>query len=60
MHYNFSKNLPSHYEDNCTNFNKPFNGMLHHPLGGAVIFLSLQHFIAPSLKLINALFVLLP
>ena len=31
------------------------NGILCHSLGGAVIFLSLQHFIAPALDLMNCL-----
>ena len=40
-------------------FYRKRNGMLHHSLGGAVIFISLQHFIAPSLKLMLCLSVCL-
>ena len=31
------------------------NGMIRHSLGGAVIFISLQHFIAPALDLMPCL-----
>ena len=31
------------------------NGMLHHSLGGAVIFIPLKHFIAPTLDLMSCL-----
>ena len=32
-----------------------YNGMLRHSLGGAIIFISLQHFIAPALDLMDCL-----
>ena len=40
----------------ANNYFVVYNGMLHHSFGGAVIFLSLQHFIAaPSLDLMPRL-----